>query len=186
MSRKSPAETRDKLLRATAEFIAQNGAANLTLDAIAATSGISKGGLLHHFPTKHALMQGLMEQIAQIFVSRLERALTEEPEGTPGRWTRAYIAASFEYDPRELQLTNAIAHVVSNEPTLIETLQEQFAWMDRRIEEDGLPINRATVIRLACDGLWVAELLELSTVNEPLRSGLRDELIGLTRLEVNP
>ena len=181
MGKRSPAETRDKLLRATAEFIAQNGSANLTLDAIAAASGVSKGGLLHHFPTKHALMQGLMEQIARIFVQRLERALENEPEGIPGRWTRAYITASFEYDPDELQLTNAIASVVTNEPALIETLQEQFAWMDRRIEDDGLPPARATVIRLACDGLWVAELLELSTVNEPLRSALRDELIGLTR-----
>jgi AcrR family transcriptional regulator len=181
MSKRSPVETREKLLRATAEFITHNGAANLTLDAVAAAAGVSKGGLLHHFPTKQTLLHGLMEQIAQVFVKRLEQALENEPEGVPGRWTRAYITASFEYDPDELQLTNAIASVVTNEPALIETLQEQFAWMDRRIENDGLPPARATVIRLACDGLWVAELLELSTVHDPLRSSLREELMGLTR-----
>ncbi|NJK46571.1 MAG: TetR/AcrR family transcriptional regulator [Pleurocapsa sp. SU_196_0] len=186
MAKKSPLETREKLLRTTAEFIAQNGASNLTLDTIAAASGVSKGGLLHHFPTKHALMQGLMAQIAQVFVTRLEQALTTEPEGTPGRWTRAYVTASFEYDPDELQLTTAIASVVTNEPALVAVLQQQFAWIDERIENDGLPAARTTAIRLACDGLWIAELLELSTVNEPLRSGLRDELIRLTRHEVNP
>jgi hypothetical protein len=122
-----------------------------------------------------------MEQIGQIFLERLEGALTNEPEGTPGRWTRAYVNASFEYDPDELQLTTAIASAVTTDPKLIETLQGQFEWLDRQLEADGLPPARATLIRLACDGLWIAELLELSSVNDSQRSSLKDELMGLTR-----
>jgi AcrR family transcriptional regulator len=181
MPKRAPLETKDRLLHAATEFIATSGAANLTLDAVAAAAGISKGGLLHHFPTKHALLRGVIGQVATFFKARLERALEMEPEGASGRWTRAYITASFASDPDELQLTNAIASIVTGDPALLHVFKEDFAWMDAQLERDGLPLARAMVIRLACDGLWVAEVVDSAPVGEPLRAALRDELIGLTR-----
>ena len=181
MRTRNPTETRDKLLAAATRVIAAHGATHTTLELVAREAGTSKGGLLHHFPTKQALLQGLMDEIGQVFKRRLERALEAEPEGTPGRWSRAYVHASFEYDDGELQLTNAIASVVMGNPELVETLKADLCWIDEQLERDGLPAARATTIRLACDGLWLAELLDLSTVQEPLRSSLRADLLELTR-----
>jgi AcrR family transcriptional regulator len=179
--RRDPEHTRERLLRAAIDFVSSNGAANLTLDAVATCAGVSKGGLLHHFPSKQALVHALMERIAKTFANRLQYHLDAEAGATPGRWTRAYINASFEYEPDELKLTSAIATVVSSDPALVHVLQSQFAWIDERIENDGLPAARATAIRLACDGLWISELLELSTVQNPLRSSVRQALMEMTR-----
>lgn len=57
MARDSSA-TRARLLSAADQIAAESGAAGVSLDAVAARAGVSKGGLLYHFPTKVALLAG--------------------------------------------------------------------------------------------------------------------------------
>ena len=49
--------SREKILDAAAELVAEIGAGRLTLEAVAEKAGLSKGGLLYNFPTKDALLQ---------------------------------------------------------------------------------------------------------------------------------
>ena len=51
----SPA--RDRILEAAERVVAEVGAARLTLDVVAQAAGVSKGGLLYHFPSKRARPQ---------------------------------------------------------------------------------------------------------------------------------
>ena len=51
MSKKTPIETREKLVRAAAQLVISKGIARVTLEQVALDAGVSKGGLLHHFPT---------------------------------------------------------------------------------------------------------------------------------------
>ena len=55
-------------------MIRRDGAQKLTLDAVAAESGVSKGGVLYHFATKRALVDGLLERWLDDFDRRLEAA----------------------------------------------------------------------------------------------------------------
>ena len=48
---------RDKILAAAEELARVAGPGNLSLDAVAARAGVSKGGLLYHFPTKAKLLK---------------------------------------------------------------------------------------------------------------------------------
>jgi AcrR family transcriptional regulator len=183
MSKKTPIETREKLIQAAAQLVMANGINRVTLEQIALEAEVSKGGLLHHFPTKQALLSGLMEQVGRVFKARLEKFMALETSDQPGRLARAYIRASFEYEADELQLTNAIAKVVSEFPELLLELQEEFAQLDQEMQSDGLPAARAIVIRLACDGLWFSELIGVASLQEPLRSQMLEELIAMTKLE---
>ncbi|MDO8275460.1 MAG: TetR/AcrR family transcriptional regulator, partial [Serpentinimonas sp.] len=45
-------DTRNALLEATNTVILRDGIAHLTLEAVAKEAGVSKGGLLYHFPSK--------------------------------------------------------------------------------------------------------------------------------------
>jgi AcrR family transcriptional regulator len=183
MPKKNPIETREKLVQAAAQLVVSKGINRVTLEQVALEAGVSKGGLLHHFPTKQALLNGLMEQVGKVFKARLEKFMALETSDQPGRLARAYIRASFEYEADELQLTNAIAKVVSEFPELLLELQEEFVQLDQEMQSDGLPAARAIVIRLACDGLWFSELIGMSSLQEPLRSQMLEELIAMTRLE---
>jgi AcrR family transcriptional regulator len=43
-----------------AQVVQARGAGSLTLEAVADVAGVSKGGLLYHFPTKDALIDGMV------------------------------------------------------------------------------------------------------------------------------
>ena len=51
---------RQRLLDAAERVVVESGATHLTLDAVAKSAGVSKGGLLYHFPTKEALLEGML------------------------------------------------------------------------------------------------------------------------------
>jgi AcrR family transcriptional regulator len=180
MAKKSPIETKEKLLQAAAQIVIASGNTQFTLEQVAQIANVSKGGLLHHFPTKLELLSGLMTQLTQTFEVRLQAALELEPKRKRGRFARAYIRASFEPEADELELTNALANVIVHFPELIDQLRQEFAFIEKQFSKDGLIEARATLIRLACDGLWFSELLGVEVIEEPRRSNLLKELMELT------
>ena len=54
---------RDQLLDAAEAVIAREGAAGLTIDAVAKEMGITKGGVQYCFGTKDALIDAIFERI---------------------------------------------------------------------------------------------------------------------------
>ena len=64
-----PSVARAAALDAADALLSEHGLAAFTLEAVAARAGISKGGLLYHFPTKEALLSDLMR-----------RCLAEDPD----------------------------------------------------------------------------------------------------------
>src|SRR5437764_3199185 len=79
-----------KLLDAAEAVVERQGIGNLTLDAVAAEAGMSKGGLLHHFPSKDQLVEALVIRCAENWRAQYMDAYARTPEG-PGRMTRALI-----------------------------------------------------------------------------------------------
>ena len=54
------AATRNALLDAAAEVVRVDGVSNLTLDRVAEVAGVSKGGLLYHYPNKQSLVSACL------------------------------------------------------------------------------------------------------------------------------
>ena len=76
----SPRPSRkEELLDAAIRVIRRDGAQKLTLDAVAAEAGVSKGGILYHFGTKRALVDGLIERWLDDFDRRLQAADGDVP-----------------------------------------------------------------------------------------------------------
>jgi AcrR family transcriptional regulator len=57
--------SRQRILAAASRLVRTEGSAHLSLDAVAALAGLSKGGLLYHFPNKTALLTALVEQYVE-------------------------------------------------------------------------------------------------------------------------
>ena len=53
--------SRSAVLQAALAIIARDGPGRLTLDALARESGLSKGGLMHQFRSKQAVLLALIE-----------------------------------------------------------------------------------------------------------------------------
>lgn len=177
--RKAPEQTREQLLSAAVNLILSKGAAHLTLDQVAADAGVSKGGLLHHYPTKDALIFGLMKLGFASFEARVQRHLATDSSPKSGRWLRAYVRATFESAPEEERLTQALFMLTANSPELIEAKKAELAALFSHMEIDDIAPERAWVVRLACDALWSDDWVGLLQIDDALRQRVQDELLRL-------
>jgi AcrR family transcriptional regulator len=163
--------TRQQILHAAFALIRREGVARLTIEAVAEEAGLSKGGVLYHFRSKEALIQAMVASLVERFNADIETARREEPEDertTPGSWLRAYIRASAG-PAEEDEDTAALLAAVSNDPRLLEPLQSQYVRWQAQVEAGGVDPALATVIRLALDGLWMADLFGLAPPEGELR-----------------
>jgi AcrR family transcriptional regulator len=175
--------TRRKILDAAFSLVKREGVARLTIEAVAQEAGLSKGGVLYHFRSKESLIQAMVASLVERFQDDIETARREEPDGersAPGSWLRAFIRASagpIEGD----EDTAALLAAVAIDPSLLAPLQEQYARWQAQAESDGVDPALATVIRLALDGLWMADLFRLAAP----QNALRDQVFAtLERLAV--
>ena len=71
---------RERILDAYAAILIEGGVSAVTLSAVAARAEVSKGGLLYHFGSKEALVQGLLERMYELYDADLEAARSA-PQG---------------------------------------------------------------------------------------------------------
>ncbi|GAA5527169.1 TetR/AcrR family transcriptional regulator [Herpetosiphon gulosus] len=180
MTKKDPQATKAKLLHALIAVIMRDGAANVTLEAIAKEASVSKGGLLHHFPTKESLFQGLLDLAKQAWETCLAGELAKQSPEVVGYWCRAYVHASFSQPPEDIQMLHAVRRVVAIYPELFDYWRETYVQTTPAPADDGLTLGRSLTIQLACDSLWFSELIGLPIISAAAQQALYDELLRLT------
>lgn len=168
-------ETRDRILRAAEDVVVRDGVSHLTLDAAAAEAGVSKGGVLYHFPSRKALVSAMVERFTESFDADLVRFGANDP--APGSFTRAYIEAEVQptTEPgacHDRRLGSALLAGMASDPELLAPLRARFDAWHASMLRDGLPAGVAMIARLTVDGLWLTDLFELA----PLSTRRRDEV----------
>lgn len=182
--RKRPELVRQQLLEVAARLSLENGLAAVTLDAVAQAAGVSKGGLLHHFPSKMALLDGLFDDLTV----RFDQAIDEEMRSDAvahGRFTRAYLAAVFtlggeggEADP-QAQGWRVLTIALLAEPALRARWRQWIA--DRADAFVGTDSSASCLlVRMAADGLWLADLLQSHDIGQDGRKALFESLKTLS------
>ena len=160
-------DTRARLLDAAGAVIRRDGPQALTLDAVAAQAGASKGGLLYHFASKRQLLDAL--------VARWLDEFDRDIEAEAGNFAERYVRAS---DGAKAEEAGLLAALVAD-PQVLGAVRERHAgWQDRVATEGGDPVD-ATVARLAADGLWLADLLGIAPPEGDLRRRVLARLVDL-------
>lgn len=157
-------DTRARLLDAASAVIRRDGPQALTLDAVAAQAGVSKGGLLYHFKSKRELLDGLVTRWLDEFQADIDAA--------PGNFVARYVRAS---DGAKAEEAGLLAALVAD-PQVLTTVRERYAgWQDAVASGDD-PVG-ATIARLAADGLWLADLLGMAPPQGELRRAVLARLL---------
>ncbi len=172
--------TREAILRAADWVVVEEGVSGMTLEAVAREAGVSKGGLLYHFPCKEALIGGMTGRLIEGFEAVLGRELREDRGAGGGRWTRAYARAGFAEDRWYLQVSAGLLAGVAEDPTLLDPLRRRFQDGQRWAERDGLDPAVAILVRLAADGHFFGELLGFAPAKGALRKRVLGALLSLT------
>ena len=166
---------RDRVLDAYETLLIEHGGAAVTLDAVAAAAGVSKGGLLYHFASKEALATGLLDRLRERSAADAD-AIRNAPDGAvayyvrtsapggaaPGGLTRTYLAVLRLADGTEAgqAVREALAVVDADAfAALRDELHDPvLAWLAQLVG-DGLYLRTLTGTPLPPD-LSVEDLLE--------------------------
>lgn len=167
---------RPKLIAAALRVVEERGVTALTLDAVAEEAGVTKRGLIYHFPSKHALVTGIHEDLAACSEEDLLEATGREPEGASlVERTRGYVRAAFKSPTTaEMQLIMEAAHEPDWMEPWLRVYRRWFPEQDQPVEElDDLSL-RCLVARMAADGSWGYESLRTT----PLPAAARERLVS--------
>ena len=168
-------DTRRRLLDAATGVVRRDGARALTLDAVAAEAGVSKGGLLYHFKTKRDLLAAMLDGWLEEFETEIEGA---GGGNFAAGWVRASDVSAWAAAERATEFGFLAAMV--EEPATLERVRERYAeWMGRLTAGSDDPA-RAVLARLAADGLWLADLLGLAPPTGDLRENVIERMLDLT------
>lgn len=158
---------RMELLDAAAAVIRRDGAQALTLDAVAAEAGVSKGGVLYHFGSKRALIEGM-----------LDRWLDEREARLEGSDFAAAYVRSCDLGGSPASEFGILAALIED-PEVLEAARERHAQWMGRILGGGLDRADAWLVRLAADGLWYSDLLDIAPPQGDDRRRLIARLMAL-------
>jgi AcrR family transcriptional regulator len=161
-------------------FEASPGIGGLTLDAVALEAGVSKGGLLHHFPSKDKLLEAMVQRIIDRWVADWQTEIEKTPPG-PGRVPRAFLNMCLlrqdEWTDDLRQTSAVLIAALTGNPRLVHPLHIAQAKLDALIEQDGLPQGVGETILAAIDGLWFSWIFNPSRVTPKLLTQVRSVLL---------
>ena len=89
------AQTRGAILKAAQALFGAEGFAATTMDQIAQASGVAKGAVYHHFPSKEAVFEAVLEEVSLAVQARVLAASRDRADvlAAMAAGTRAYFEA---------------------------------------------------------------------------------------------
>ncbi|WP_345063484.1 TetR/AcrR family transcriptional regulator [Leifsonia kafniensis] len=170
----SSSPTRDRLLDSFEELLIEHGERAATLDGVAAAAGVSKGGLLYHFGSKAALIDGLLARLSELVAIDIAD-IRSAPAGPVDFLIRTSASTGTPLDRTFVAVTRLAqgSHQEANE--MLAGIRRQWVTV---IEDAVGDRDVAQMIALISDGLYYE-----STVSEAGESTVYDVTpAGLDRL----
>lgn len=149
MSRSS---SRITLLVATLEIIEKSGLQGLTYESLSTHTGISRSGILYHFPSKEKMIAAAHEYTVQQWNTAAEAHLgTPFEEATPTQRAAAYILAAAE-EQEEVEGASHYQDAAHSEFSKAVWREVRTRWID---VTEGVLTPCQHVAVLAAEGLWL-------------------------------
>lgn len=139
------------------------GERGATLDAVARDAGVSKGGLIYHFPSREALVVGLCERFTDLVEADI--VAMRDAKQSPSEW---YVGTSVAYSSELERTMAALARLAPTNEDLVRPVLRagRSRWFDLIVDELG-DRELAMAVVLLGDGIsYNAELDGTSTSGE--------------------
>ncbi len=186
------AVSRDLLLHSALQVVTQDGFGAMTLDAVAKAAGVSKGGLIHYFPSKDALVAGMLDFYGEHLEREIERRIAVDPE-VVGRRVRAMMQIAFPWlEPVEgsnpadqsdvIRMFLAMITAAGVNRELLSPLRDRARQMMTRMLSQDIDADWQLLTWLAVDGLMLWQYLGLLPPSDPLQERLIRQLYSMTKM----
>ncbi|MCC5825927.1 TetR/AcrR family transcriptional regulator [Alkalimonas sp.] len=161
--------TKAQIIEAALAVASEKGAGKVTLDEVAKVSGFSKGGLLYHYPSKEALITAMVQQLVD------DNAASRQQLMAQGDDALSAMIKSHVHLSEQVQCNTAMAILAAaaEQPGLLNPVQQACRHLLCDINAESGDNPEAMVLMLACDALWLQDMLSIS----PLDAEQKDQLL---------
>jgi len=136
-----PAEERRAVtVEAVVELAAEQNPSDITTAAIAKRMGLTQGALFRHFPNKDAILQAVMEWVAERLLFRVEKAVQAAPSPLAAleAMFMAHVAFVIEHPGVPRMLFGELQRAEETGPKrMVQTLIRRYGERLRHLIEDG-------------------------------------------------
>ena len=177
--KKQPELVRRALLDEAARITLEQGLSKVTFQAVADAVGVTKGGVMHHFATKDALILEVFYDAMAKFEAEVNAAMAKDPVSY-GSFTRAYIDATIslgEKGQAEFNSQATLYVLMLGDRMLRERWAE---WSNEQLKKYTATDNSETLcmVRLVADGIWLSDF---SGIDISDKASIRERLINMTQ-----
>lgn len=157
-----------QVLAAARQIVERDGAGALTFEELAKVSGVTRGGITYHFPTKDALLQGLLEHDMQQW-RESEAACTPTDLPCPQQCELiGFIRSHTSEDESRRRFVAGMLSAAVHQPDLLDGCRQEI--LDRYADADWNDTAlRAHVLRLAAVGLFWDEIFQFQSMPAEVR-----------------
>ena len=170
-----PPAARDRVLDAFERLLVDRGERAATLEAVAREAGVSKGGLIYHFPSKDAMVEGLLDRM-RARAADDDALMRTAPEGVIAYFLRTSQNADTPFDRTLVAVTRLRSHASAREA--LAGVQGQ--WYDSVCSAVG-DRTVAQMVMLMADGLYYNASAPdaLASTGTPQYQANVDEMVSL-------
>lgn len=169
---------KEAILDAAEDVVVESGAVHMTLDAVCARAGVSKGGLLYHFPNKESLIDSMLIRLVKRFESARAKE-SEKMKDEPRRDLKAHVTTFLSRDKRMNRICAAFVAAAAHNPDLTKAARRAYEEAFEKFVVAGMRRERAAVISLAVDGLWLTKILGVAPFDAREQKAIIHELLQL-------
>jgi len=164
---------RTRILDAAVRIINREGVRAVTFESVAAESGLTRGGLLYHFPSREALLRGIDQRLLEGWEASMQQVLDQDiSQAAPRERHAAFLKVSAQSATR----AELVFMLESVEPE-----RDHAPWTEAMQRWAPAPPTAGCsdpaawdsfIARLAADGLWIYEAMYHGTLDEEVRAGV--------------
>lgn len=140
------AAMRQRLIEAAIACLYELGYAATTFQVVTARAGVSRGAILHHFPTKVDLMIAVAEHAAEYQNQRIRERLADTPVGMPLYLAVTYATWEVVVQPPAMALLEVMM-ATRADPALAERLPAVVTEFEARQRDDVWRLARRVGIK---------------------------------------
>jgi AcrR family transcriptional regulator len=162
--------TRDRILAAARRIVEREGAGALTYEGLVQESGITRGGITYHFPTKEALLRGLLDDDFRQW-DDAEAAHTPTDCDPDTAKLLGFIRTLTAQDESHRRFLCGMLSAATLDPSLMDPCRQELGdrlgrkqWSERDL--------RLHLVHLAAEGLMWQELFQMYSMPGPARARL--------------
>ncbi len=160
-----PLSSRAKILKAASELVAECGPAAMSLEAVAARAGLSKGGLLYNFSSKAKLLEAIVEEHLDEFKTRLDHEAAQRVNSPNALCSAFLLLTRCDESVKKGPPAGLLAAMAEN-PDFLEPVRRFNRQLVERLAIESRDLELALIALLAIEGLRLSQLIGTDILSE--------------------